>query len=528
MAAHDILLGPILGYEWDDTASQAYYTVIVRTTKGATAPVWQVDGQNVTMTGLQTLHDGTRVWRGEVPLAPFTEPKGRTVNYTVRRTDTALKNVCGDARWSFHLPGVATPRQQPRIGFCSCNGFTDPNALRDMNPLALWERMATKHQTAPLSLLLMGGDQLYCDDLARKEGSFARFWTWLDPKDRTKTKPTREEFKKSYLDHYLLAWARIQHEGKDHPHTAMVRMMASVPSVMMWDDHDIFDGWGSYQNAETKQPYYKEAFDAARDAFELYQIRGGKANRSLLDRDHSGAPRHYSQAVHFGPFHILVMDNRSHRTPNQIMDNNQWSQILKWLGREDNEQPSGKKDRRTLLVVSPVPVVYRRFQDWVSSMPGEHSGEDDLRDHWSHHSHEGERDRLVYHLFNVLSQGGNTRKYSRVTLLSGDVHVGALGFLERTDNGAEIAQVISSAIIHPAPTPMAWLGLLAISSDADHGIQGQPVTARMARPVGAKDRYQRCRNYAWLQEGDDQKLWVNWECEKGDRDDPERVHFPLK
>lgn len=538
MAQNDLLLGPVLGYEWDDEAQQSFYTVIVRVAKGA-EPAWVVDGASVPMKELRKLHDDSSVWRGEVALVPFDEGlgAGRFISYSIKRGQSLLRNVCGDSRWSFHLPGKPTPRRQPRLAFCSCNGFTDPKAMNGRDPLHLWQRMEALHREEPFSLLLMGGDQLYCDDLARKEGSLAKLWAWLSPKDKAKAKPTHEEFVRGYFDHYLLGWARTIHNGREYPHTAMVRMMACVPSVMMWDDHDIFDGWGSYQADEKKTPYYKEAFAAAREAFEVYQIRGAGENRSLLDRK-AARPRHYSQGLRFGPYHILAMDNRTNRGVNQIMSDLQWNQVINWLKRKSGALGEG---RNTLLIVSPVPVVYRRFHDWVSSLPGEHGGEDDLRDHWSHKNHQGERNRLVFHLFNVLryaAAGGYSGegqqgqgKFDRVTLISGDVHVGALGFLERTDAPAEIAQIISSAIIHPEPGAIAWAGLLAISRDDEHSIQGQSVVARMAPPVGAstgEDKYLRCRNFVWIKEGDDSKLWVNWECEDLRKDRPSRTEFGLR
>lgn len=535
MAKNDLLLGPVLGYEWDDETQQSFYTVIVRAAKGA-APIWVVDGTSVSMKELRKLHDGTSVWRGEAVLQPFGDGEGRSVSYSIKRGQSSLRNGCGDSIWSFHLAGKVTKARQPRIAFCSCNGFTDPKSMDGRDPLHLWQRMQALHKQEPFSLLLMGGDQLYCDDLARKEGTFSKLWAWLSPKDKPKAKPTHEEFVQGYFDHYMLGWGRTIHDGKEYPHTAMVRMMASVPSIMMWDDHDIFDGWGSYQADEKKTPYYKEAFAAAREAFEVYQIRGASDNRSLLDRK-VARPRHYSQAVRFGPYHILVMDNRTNRRVDQIMNDLQWNQIIGWLNRKSAALTT---DRNTLLVVSPVPVVYRRFHDWVSSLPGEHGGEDDLRDHWSHKCHQGERNKLVFHLFNALKYQSNgflgegqrgEGKFDRVTLLSGDVHVGALGFLERTDAKAEIAQVISSAIIHPEPGPIAWAGLLALSRDDDHSIQGQSVVAKMAPPVGVSagdDKYLRCRNFVWLKEGDDNKLWVNWECEdlRGQR--PISTEFGLR
>jgi hypothetical protein len=520
---HQILLGPILGYEWEASSQVAWYTIIIRTT--ASAPIWEIDGNSVAMTDLSgLLHDKTRIWRGELALSGFQMSSDTKVAYRIQSGGNYLKNVCADDRWEFLLPARQTPSVQPRIAFCSCNGFTDLKTLGDRAPLAMWNRMLSMHKKAPFHLLIMGGDQLYCDDLARTEGGFSKFWAWLDPKKKPHATPTPGEFKKAYFDHYLLAWSRITYDGNCEPHASMVRIMASVPSLMVWDDHDIFDGWGSYQASDKTQPYHKESFSAAKEAFEIYQIRGARSNRSLLDKTKS-SPRHYSQAVSFGDFDILLMDNRSHRTPDQVMDRNQWRQTEDWLNLNRKHAGAGKK---TLLIVSPVPVIYRRFFDWVTELPGEHGGEDDLRDHWSHSRHEGERDRLISHLFESLENPNLSNPgYGRIVILSGDVHVGALGFLEESKVSREIVQLISSAIINAPPTVVAWEGLKAISTDDDFSIKGQGIVAKMVRPVGARDRYLRCRNFLWLRGGDDGRLWANWECEQARPDEPARVEFGI-
>jgi len=515
----DILLGPILGYEWDDEEKQGFYTVIVRLAKVSSAPQWVVDDQSVTMCPLgEELHDGSCVWRGEVALRTLQDGE-YAVSYSIQCNATRLHNICNDSEWSFYLPG----HQQPRIAFCSCNGFTESATLNDgCEPLHLWERMQDLHRASPFSLLIMGGDQLYCDSVAKQKQGLARFWAQLSSKERAKLKPNPKQLRKDYFEHYRQCWVAYKdHKGRQKcPHTAMIKMMACVPSIMMWDDHDIFDGYGSYQANPEKMPYHVEAYEAAKEAFEIYQIRGAYHNRSLLERGKTSV-KHYSQGLQFGVFfHILMLDNRSCRTPKRIMDELQWKQVTEWLEKNAIDKEAAKK---TLLVVSPIPVVYRRFYDWLSDTPGEHGSEDDLRDHWNHHNHQGERDRLVSHLFKALcfkdKPCGHSSGFARVTLLSGDVHVGALGFLERTDAPAKIAQVISSAIVHPAPGRMAWAGVCAISSDADYYFQDQAVVAKMASASRYMDegkgenKYLRCRNFAWLKNGTDGKLWVNWECE---------------
>ncbi|HPE71554.1 MAG TPA: hypothetical protein PK018_05160 [Candidatus Competibacter sp.] len=40
--------------------------------------------------------------------------------------------------------------------------------------------------------------------------------------------------------------------------------MASIPSIAMWDDHDIFDGWGSYDEERQNCPVYQGIYPIAR------------------------------------------------------------------------------------------------------------------------------------------------------------------------------------------------------------------------------------------------------------------------
>jgi len=508
-----ILLGPVLGYEFDSASSAPYYTVMIRLAAAGSDPVWEVDGNKVPMTAISpVLPDGSRIWRGEVDLLkPFTEDGDRTITYKILLRGSPQANACrtGNARWQFVLPGKATPTRQPKVAFCSCNGFSDPKQAERIRPLALWEHLANLHAEKPFSLLLMGGDQLYCDSIAQRDDDFS-LWMWMTPGARRKQTPTPQQFMDRYTEQYRRCWAVMGTQVFE----PMIHMMASIPSVMIWDDHDIYDGWGSYESDPADQAYYTEAFTAARQTFIWHQLRGTQ-NRSLLDGGRPNGPRHFSQGIRFGPFTVLALDNRTHRTPEQIMNKDQWNQVNAWAAKPEHKGT-------TLLVISPVPLVYRRFVNLASNMPGEHSLEDDLRDHWNDLKHEGERSSFVYHLFDWLHTN-----YKRVTLLSGDVHVGALGFLEHKERRTEIAQVISSGIIHPAPTMLEWAGVCALSSDEEYSIRAQPVTAHMTRPQGARDKFLRCRNFAWLKLGDDDKLWVNWECETAN-EKPLRIETPVR
>lgn len=84
--------------------------------------------------------------------------------------------------------------------------------------------------------------------------------------------------------------------------------------------------------------------------------------------------------------------------------------------------------------MSSVPVVHPKlplaelFLDKFGQDHVTDSNADDLKDHWSHDDHEGERKRLL-EVFSALSRD----KRIRVSLISGDVHVAAWGTAYRRD-----------------------------------------------------------------------------------------------
>lgn len=170
-----------------------------------------------------------------------------------------------------------------------------------------------------------------------------------------------------------------------------------------------------------------------------------------------------------------------------------------------------------LLVLSAVPVVYRDFsfaESALDATPWEEELTDDLKDHWRAKEHEGERLKLIMRLLDNV----NTRQ-GKTVMLSGDVHLGGLGIIidERNDTRNSIHQVISSGIVHPAPTYMQWLGILAVTNDnLEYLDETRLLTSNMIKPHGS-NKYIRNRNFVTLLEGNDNKLWINWICEGKDK-----------
>ena len=115
----------------------------------------------------------------------------------------------------------------------------------------------------PLHLLLMGGDQIYSDDMWTAVPAL-RDWCDLPWSQRIAAPFTpalrsalETHFSRLYLDHF------------GAPETAA--LLAQVPSVMMWDDHDILDGWGSHPHELHDSPVFQGIFAVAKAAFELFQ-----------------------------------------------------------------------------------------------------------------------------------------------------------------------------------------------------------------------------------------------------------------
>src|SRR5918993_3636951 len=142
---------------------------------------------------------------------------------------------------------------------------------------------------------------------------------------------------------------------------------------------------------------------------------------------------------------------RSERTQKRVMSLKTWNALQEWMDKE-------LKDCKHLFVVSSIPVVYvnsNLVEAVFGFLPGQQDLEDDFRDQWLSRTHQEERLRLVHRLLNFSKERG-----CRVTIVSGDVHVAALGYIQSARDGfaheeeSVINQLICSGIVHPPPPGM--------------------------------------------------------------------------
>lgn len=344
----------------------------------------------------------------------------------------------------------------------------------------------------------MGGDQVYADKIFQQDifPELELLQTWLasDVRDRMTMQSNpqfEDDLRLAYLSIYKNAWG-----------SNIVRQtLATIPSAMMWDDHDIFDGWGSLDNGWCNSPIGQAIFKVAREMFCLLQLREANLNQALI-----ATPTDYSWYLKLNNIDIVAMDQRSQRTITQIMSSSQWQNI-------QNQLHTCNHVNRILYVMIAVPPIYQRFYERfehhaarLDSSPAE-GVIDDLRDHWNNLAHQTERNKLFY----TLDRLTNPHK---IVILSGDVHVGGFGVLE---GQRKTIQVIASGIQSAPPTFLEW-EVIRLGSTCDPLIinqAGQTTLTAQILPIPAANanEYLRSLHYAWLQEGTDQLLWINWVAE---------------
>jgi hypothetical protein len=389
----------------------------------------------------------------------------------------------------------------PTSAYTSCNGFSDYKKMKYIPQDPVWNRMRDNHAQRPYHLLLMGGDQVYSDAMWTTTALHDWAAAPNDKKlaDKPVTKTLQAEIDDFFFGNYLKVWA--------YPHVAL--MLATIPTVMMWDDHDIIDGWGSYPEKFQQSPVFKAIFRIAREYFLLFQQHSASESDVAMRLPLQPG---FSKAARFGDYGLLALDLRSERTPDVVMGDQSWQAAYTWLDAQN--------DCRHLLVMSSIPVVHPDFSTLemlLCALPGQQELEDDLKDHWLSRTHQWERLRLIHRL-----QEWSQRTGGRVTILSGDVHVGAIGAIESRDKQHEgkpitIHQLTSSGVVHPPPPAMALFYLEHVGDKVEQ-LEGG-ITTSMYKFPGTSHRYIGARNYLSLEpdrveDGRSRnRLWANWYVE---------------
>ena len=333
--------------------------------------------------------------------------------------------------------------------------------LPDLVNMDVWDMaqdaLARERKDTKVDFLIAGGDQAYCDGC-----DDVSLWHYLEKCIRGmkegKRRPTKEEMLSWYRDMYRGYWGFPQVRS----------IFGQYPTYMIWDDHEIRDGWGSHKMKKGDHEINEVLFGGWDECITEEQARDlitdmvEAAKQAYLEYEHSHNPPvpHGQYDYHFEApnSYFYVLDGRGHRdfdaAEHKILGK---EQMVRFRKEVEGINPSKHK---FLFVVSAVPVLHMKSIMRSEGMVADVANvTDDLRDAWENEAHDAERAMLLDILFSAAEKG------IKVCILSGDVHVTAAFKMQR--GSAVIHQLTSSAITYNTPKIVASVLGWSVEDDGE-------------------------------------------------------------
>jgi hypothetical protein len=303
----ELILGPMLRYTgpteatvWAETDAACDVTVL-----GHTDRTFEVEGHHFAIVCLKGLEPGT------------------TTAYDVRLDG---EHVWPPAESRFPPPVIRTPADDASLelafGSCRvCAPHVAPYSLRkDDDPRGrevdalrtLAMRMLERpSEDWPHALLLLG-DQVYADEVSPQTAAFIR-------RRRDTSRPPGDEV--ADFEEY----ARLYRESWSEP--TMRWLLSTVPSAMIFDDHDVHDDWNTsltWLREMRAKPWWQARIEGALMSYWCYQHLGN------LSPEHLGQDELYDAVRAAGDGSALVRDFA--RRAAAETDGAQWSYLRDFGG----------------------------------------------------------------------------------------------------------------------------------------------------------------------------------------------------
>lgn len=139
----------------------------------------------------------------------------------------------------FWVPAMG---QSMNIMFHSGNGFgPSVDSNRFCGPDPLWRDILNEHQTRPFHVMIGGGDQIFNDSVITNSTHFQE-WIKIKNAGERYGMPFTAEFRAELEQFYLERYASWFSQG------LFSLANSQIPMVNMWNDHEIFEGFGSYHD----------------------------------------------------------------------------------------------------------------------------------------------------------------------------------------------------------------------------------------------------------------------------------------
>ncbi|HKO50179.1 MAG TPA: alkaline phosphatase D family protein [Polyangiaceae bacterium] len=349
----------------------------------------------------------------------------------------------------------ASQAERLQVAAVSCN-FT----VREGDAQRWQHLLETQIRTGLVSTVLHIGDQVYLDT------AFGQ--SIQDVRSRGRTEEVRREITARFRRVYEYAWN----------YAPTREVLATASNLMIWDDHELRNGWGSHEQDRNPESNRFWVATIARRIFQDFQRR--------LWAEPDASVAHEGHAHVHGKLGIVFLDQRGARTfsydaARPYLGRAQWQ----WL-RETLESVAFAQVT-ALLIVTSVPLLY--VGESAAALGGIVFS--DLRDQWSHPDHRGEQADLIFLIRNW--KGKSTEK--TIAVLGGDVHVGGQTVVEELDGAGEwqriFDQFITSPITNEPPGPLSFFGLKTLLLN-----QNEPINERLRY---RHEYLTRRRNYAVLE-----------------------------
>lgn len=353
------------------------------------------------------------------------------------------EEVVSEKGFSFALFSCHNP-------FVEDNNVFSADTIKTEN-MAAWHALAQtldrhgRREDIPLEFVIAGGDQAYTD--GRPSISIWNFLYKVARKDGDVLLPDFQTMLSWYRDIYRGYWG----------FPVVRHVFSHYPTYMMWDDHEIGDGWGSFDllgSGKHNHPIYDELGDrkdlSTADLTELLNRMFRAAREAYVEYEHSHNPNSPDGSLHYqfkhGKCAFFFLDGRGHRNfsarSHRIHGKPQMEEFKAYV------ESLAPGDTKFLFVVSAVPLIHTTdkvvgLEDNFILGAVRKGDRDDLRDAWEHFRHDEERKEFKHILWEASMRG------IRVCILSGDVHASAAFRLEREGyQGKKIYQLTSSAITY--------------------------------------------------------------------------------
>jgi hypothetical protein len=366
----------------------------------------------------------------------------------------------------------------------SCHFPETKETVDGFKGFAVWHQIPTiMKENANVRFAILSGDQVYADEIETEVLNAV----------------TETERKKLYLKVYRKFWDNVEYR----------RVLCSLPAVLMWDDHDITDGWGSREDSykgKGSQEFTDKWQALFATANEMFSIMQASRNPEQPSSDFS---KGFDTCFRVGGAAFAVADLRSNRNSRAIKKTDkdktsyegriwlpeQMEAIRKWVEAErlkdaervkeaersndpDKVKEAKRAEIQTLFFVSSVvfshdaPVISslilkfwfcvldlvkwagkvsflrkytRAFNDSVGDL------RDDINDSWGADINAKETDRVLDFLFGLQNPPAG-QKPINVVILTGDIHTPGHSMIYSADPAHQNKAVIP----HVVSTPVAY------------------------------------------------------------------------